>query len=52
MKKNTVNTVYKTFSHSPGFSLSAASDFSSFSQATGTLLYEKDSRVKAWVIVS
>jgi hypothetical protein len=42
MKKNTVNTVYKTFSHSPGFSLSAAPDFSSFSQATGTLLYEKN----------
>jgi hypothetical protein len=36
MEKNWLNTVYKTFSHSPGFSLSAAPDFSSFSQATGT----------------
>jgi hypothetical protein len=26
---------YKTFTHSPGFSLSAAPDFSSFSQAKG-----------------
>jgi hypothetical protein len=36
MEKNSVNTVNKTFSHSAGFSLSAAPDFSSFSQATGT----------------
>jgi hypothetical protein len=42
MKKNNVNTVYKTFSYSPEFSLSAAREFSSFSQATGTLLYEKN----------
>jgi hypothetical protein len=36
MEKNSVNTVYKTFSHSPGVSLTAAPDFSSFSQAKGT----------------
>jgi hypothetical protein len=42
MRKNSVNMVYKTFSHSPGFSLSAAPDFSSFSQATGILLCEKN----------
>jgi hypothetical protein len=36
MEKNSVNTVFKAFSHSPGFSLTAAPDFSSFSQATGT----------------
>jgi hypothetical protein len=41
MKKNTVNTVYKTFSHSPRFSLSAVPDFSSFSQATGTLFMKR-----------
>jgi hypothetical protein len=28
---------YKTFTHSPGFSLSAASGFSSFSLSKGTL---------------
>jgi hypothetical protein len=30
MEKNSVNTVNKTFSHSPGFSLSAAPDFHLF----------------------
>jgi hypothetical protein len=36
MEKDSMNTVYKTFSHSAGFSPTAAPDFSSFSQATGT----------------
>jgi hypothetical protein len=43
MEKNSVNIVYKTLSHSPGFSIYVAPDFSSFSQAIGTLLYEKAS---------
>jgi hypothetical protein len=47
---------YKTFTHSPGFSLSAAPDFSSFPQATGTVLIYMDrivikSRVSVWLIV-
>jgi hypothetical protein len=42
MEKTSVNTVYKPFSLSPGFSLYFAPDFSSFSQAIGTLLYEKN----------
>jgi hypothetical protein len=51
-------TVYcfKTFTHSPGFSLSATPDSSSFPQATGTLVNYMDiivikSRVSAWFIV-
>jgi hypothetical protein len=55
MEKTSVNTVYKPFSYSPGFSLYVAPDFSSFSQAIGSLLYEKNyhkSWARDWVIVS